>query len=291
MKILVLLIHLLQFGDSTEAPKFEEQVFRGVYIGTNLFIYNPAPDKGECIFAIKVNGKTVPFAVKSAIEVDLTGFQPNEALEIRVIHELGCQPKLLNPKALTSSLDFQFNYTAISETAFTWYTHGETKGSRYFVEVFRNNFWKVEKAIASRGQEEEQSYNAEIAHLPGKNKYRIKYLDNTTGKVHYSREMEYLSEKKVAWHSFPKITEIEFSEPLTYEIRDSKDQLITKGTADRVDCSQLVEGSYFVIYQNRTARFDKQNGKLQPPPANAAAMGKVREKNGDPQALITNNPK
>jgi hypothetical protein len=281
MKILLLLAHLVQGGDSVAkvALPLEEQVFRGVYSGSNLYVYNPGPENSQCITAIHVNGKPVETTAKSAIEIDLSGFRRDEVLEIRVLHHQGCQPKLLNPRALTSPHDFQFTYSALTETTFIWYTQGETTGSRYFLEVFRNNFWKVEKSLASRGSDEQpQTYSAEIGHLPGKNKYRIKYLDNTTGRFHYSRELEYTSEKTLARFAL-RNSQIEFSEPLAYEVLNSDHQSVLKGMGELVDCSQLPNGSYLVVFHGRSQRVDKLQGKLltPPPPTPAASANKAQE--------------
>ena len=80
-------------------------LLKGNYYGNNIYVQNPFSSSGIgfCIDKISVNGDISTAEVSSsAVEVDLSNFnlEENAEVEIRIYHQEGCLPKILNPHAL-----------------------------------------------------------------------------------------------------------------------------------------------------------------------------------------------
>jgi hypothetical protein len=164
---------------------------------------------------------------------------------------------------------------SLTDTSLAWQVQAGPSDGQYFVEAYRNNFWKVEQSITKIKGTPGQHYTVPVYHWPGLNKYRVKFLDNFTGKAYYSAEMVHYSDKSPASHFFGAGV-IEFTEPLAYEVRDQQHRLVAKGRGEVADCNQLADGQYLLLYHSRTVRFDKLQGRLQSPgvPIPAAAAKK-----------------
>ncbi len=275
MKFLFLLAYLWPQGDSTASAQLADLVFRGSYNGTNLFLYNPAQPEGHCIAAVYVNGEEVEVQARPSFEIDLSRFKRDEEVVVLVRHQPGCQPRLLNPRALSSPDQFELANMSLTDTSLAWQVQAGPSDGQYFVEAYRNNFWKVEQSITKIKGTPGQHYTVPVYHWPGLNKYRVKFLDNFTGKAYYSAEMVHYSDKSPASHFFGAGV-IEFTEPLAYEVRDQQHRLVAKGRGEVADCNQLADGQYLLLYHSRTVRFDKLQGRLQSPgvPIPAAAAKK-----------------
>ncbi len=77
----------------------------GHYNGNNLFVKNTHTSDGIgfCINEIIVNGNRTCDEVNSeTFEIDLkaTGVREGGAIKVEIIHEKGCEPKVLNPEVL-----------------------------------------------------------------------------------------------------------------------------------------------------------------------------------------------
>ncbi len=236
-----------------------EIIIAGVYRGTNLFVQNPHDGNNNyCISEVYVNNKKVEHQKATAFDIDLSSFKLNDVVNIRIIHGDYCTPKVMNMSAIKIREDFQFTSTEATETKLIWTTKGERKFGQYFLEIFKNNGWVVEKVMNCKAQVGNNIYEANTLHNSGTNKYRIKYLE-ISGKSSYSPEVVYISdEEKVSFYPKSVTENITFSKNVKYEVLDIYYNVVMRGSGVVLDCTGLKLGTYYLVFDNRTEKFLKK---------------------------------
>jgi hypothetical protein len=232
----------------------------GVYNGINLHVQNPHDGNNNyCISAIYLNNAQVKFANTTMITIDLSELKVGDKVELKILHKEKCTPKVLNPNALLPRGDFHFGKLKIDAESLQWEGRGESEHGQYFVEVFKNSAWVAEKIVPAQGAKGVSGYTQKVNHISGINKYRIKYLDTNSSKSYFSDELEFISDKDKVYF-FPKqvSTMIYFSKVVKYEVLDANKKSILKGSGSEIDCSSLVTGTYYVLYDNKTEPFYKK---------------------------------
>jgi hypothetical protein len=245
-------------------PALARQVFKGSYNGSNVFLYNPAQSSQNlaCVQSIFLNGKVVEFPAQATLEIDLSGLERDDTVEIVVNYLSNCSAlKLLNPKALDAAKGFRVHDLRADAHLITWQGLGECVGCRYFLESFQNNHWQVVNNLTCDQARPSVMRQLPVLHIPGLNRYRLRYFDTKTGRTYYSTEAEFNLEKLVAHHQL-YANLIGFSETVAYEILNEQHLVVAKGVSDEVDCSQLADGRYFVVYHNKIEQINKINGQL-----------------------------
>jgi hypothetical protein len=258
VKKITLLGFYLLFSSSLFA---EEIKINGVYNGINLHIQNPHDGNGNyCISTIYVNGIQTKIPSSTVITLDLgsMNFKIGDKIEIKIIHQDKCKPKIINPNALLIRGDFHFGKLKVDDEGLYWEGRGEGENGQYFIETFKNSSWQAEKAILAKGTRGINSYTLQVNHIAGLNKYRIKYVDSPE-KFYYSDEIEFISDKEKVYF-YPKnvSTTIYFSKVVKYEILDLNHKTILKGSGNEIDCTSLLSGTYYLLYDNRTEQFYKK---------------------------------
>ena len=238
-----------------------ELTLSGFYQGRNLFVQNPfAADKQNyCTSEVYVNDKKVMSNIRSsAYEIDLSEFQIDDAIRIRIAHKEGCTPKILNPQVLRSGATFQFITFSVSKDAIDWTTSGEQSSSMYFVEHFQNNNWLVVKTVYSKGTGKSGVYSVAPAHSLGENRYRIKAQDKD-GKVFYSREETYRAiQESVTFYPKSVRDKITLSREIPYEVLSVDGKLIKKGKGKEIALKEIKTGVYYLSIEQRKEKFFKK---------------------------------
>ena len=238
----------------------DELKVNGVYNGINLHVQNPHDGHNNyCITAVYLNNAQVKFANATMITIDLSNLKIGDKVELKILHKEKCTPKVLNPNALLPRGDFHFGKMKIDTESVQWEGRGENEQGQYFVETFKNSAWIAEKIIPAKGTNGVSSYNQKVNHVSGTNKYRIKYLDTNSSKSYFSDELEFIADKDKVYF-FPKSVSstIYFSKLVKYEVLDANKKSILKGSGTEIDCTSLVTGTYYVIYENKTESFYKK---------------------------------
>jgi hypothetical protein len=238
----------------------DELKVNGVYNGINLHVQNPHDGNNNyCISAIYLNNAQVKFANATMITIDLSNLKIGEKVELKILHREKCTPKILNPNALLPRGDFHFGKLKIDAEAIQWEGRGETEQGQYFLEAFKNSAWVAEKVMPAQGSKGVSTYLQKVSHISGINKYRIKYLDTNSNKSYFSDELEFTSDKDKVYF-FPKSVSnaIYFSKVVKYEVLDANKKSVLKGSGAEIDCSSLVTGTYYVLYENKTEPFYKK---------------------------------
>jgi len=232
----------------------------GTYQGENLYVQNPYDSKNNsfCISKVTVNDKEVPNIHSGAFEIELDQYKIGEYLNINIIHDDDCSPRVLNAEALRSKSTFELISIKIESNILKWTTKGESSQEPFIVEKFKNNKWVPVGKVTGKGPEGFNNYMHEILHHSGSNRYRIKQRD-VGGRYRFAGVTEYFSKKEpITFYPKRVDQELFFSEEAEYEIYDSFGSLVNKGVAKKVMLGDLEPGIYYINVDNETERFLKK---------------------------------
>ena len=238
----------------------KELIIDGTYQGENIYIQNPWNAKANafCIQEVYINDVPFKETNSSAFEISLESLEVGKYVKISIIHSKVCKPRVLNKEALRSKSTFEIVSIKSSENQIRFTTKNETNEEPFVVEQFKNNKWVTIDRFKGEGPEGFNNYIAEISHTSGLNKYRVKQRD-IGNKFRYSKVLEYKSNRApITFYPKRVSNDIYFSEKCNYEIFDSFGALQSKGVAEKVDCSKLEEGVYYLNIDNRTEKFLKK---------------------------------
>lgn len=235
----------------------------GTYQGKNIYVQNPFTGnlKDFCTNEVYVNGVVVLKNPKSsAYEIDLSHLDLKATVKIKIIHKDDCAPKILNPQVIQTKSKFAFSSFNIDEDGIHWSTKGEPSTGTFYVQQFVNNSWTTIKKLNGRGKPSD-SYNINSEHHSGANTYRVRYLEQD-GQTFYSKEVGFTS-SKIPVRFYPKrVTNFIYFEPKVptkFVIYDKYGNVVKKGTAEKVDCSDLTgHEHYTIVFDNQTKDFLKK---------------------------------
>lgn len=241
-------------------------VLDGNYQGKNLYVQNPFAGSGVgfCVFEVMVNGNVTTDEVNSsAFEIDLRNFQlqMGDKVEIKIKHKDDCKPKVLNPEVLKPKSTFETVNINVdcNATMLTFTTKGETGKLVYIVEQNRWNKWVKVGEVEGKGTSTQNSYSFKITTHSGKNKFRVKQIDYTN-QPRISPTTECVSNiGEITFSPTEKIkNEILFTGETMFEVYDQYGNIVKRGFSNKIDCSNLQRGKYYLNYDNKMAEFDKK---------------------------------
>lgn len=238
-------------------------ILQGHYQGKNIYVQNPFGSSGVgfCVTKVTVNGDvTTDEIASSAFEIDFSNFQlaVGDPVEVEIFHKLDCTPKVINPMVLESKSTFETaNINIASDEVLTWKTTGETGKLPYIVEQYRWNKWIKVGEVEGTGTPGEHEYKFKITPHSGENKFRVKQVDYT-GRPRMSPAVTYKSDVQPVSVTPKRVKkELLFSAKTLFEIHDSYGNIVKKGYADKVDCTNLKKGLYYVSFDNGNETFSK----------------------------------
>jgi hypothetical protein len=239
-------------------------ILEGNYQGKNLYVQNPFAGSGVgfCVYEVRVNGDVTTDEINSsAFEIDFTNFQfeIGQPVTVEIKHKDDCRPKVLNPEVLKPKSTFEVVSIKVEKDGtLTWTTKNETGKLPYIIEQFRWNKWIKVGEVEGVGTPGEHTYTFKTTPHSGENQFRVKQIDYT-GKPRYSKPVRYRSmEPEITFNPKKVSKEIIFSAPTMYEIYDSYGNIVKKGYGDKVDCSNLKKGIYYLNFDNKTDKFVKK---------------------------------
>ncbi len=240
----------------------------GSYQGKNLIVNNPtqADGFGYCINKVTVNGEILPATIQTSnFQIDFSLFQlkMQEQLFVVLEHNEGCKPKFINPEVLLPKSTFVCEkITAETNGFISWTTKNEKEAMDFTIEQFRWNKWLSVGEVRGKGGPAINNYNFQIIPHSGKNRIRVSQLDNTEVK-RTSPEATFISMLAHVKKSPAKVSEYIYfksnqkSTKTKFELHDAFGNLLKVGFAEKVDCSNLVNGVYFINFDNTTEKFIK----------------------------------
>lgn len=235
----------------------------GTYCGNNLVVLNPQTGDGYCVTEVLVNGKVTKDELRSnSFEIDfsLLELKVGDPVTVVIRHKDGCQPKIINPQALSAKTEFSFAAIKFDRTGkLTWSIKGDPGEDPFLVEQFRWNKWIQVAEVRPADSVRALNYQAEVNSHYGPNQFRVLKID-ATGNPLYSKVAKYNNLKApVVELISSKITDkISFSSETMYELFDQNGNFISGGIAKDVDATEMEKGKYFLNYDTKSVTVTKK---------------------------------
>ena len=240
----------------------------GQYQGDNLYIKNPkqVDGFGYCIIKVTVNGDVLPASIQSPnFEVDFSLFNLEVGADVFVVieHFEGCTPRFLNPEILLPESTFVLAEIQMRDnTILEWSTTNETSILDYDIEQFKWNHWVSVGQYRGKGSQTKNKYSFKVPLHSGVNKFRVTQTDNS-GEKRISEEVT--QESTIQEFSMTPTSvrnDIFFysggrKKKTRYEVFDAFGNLLKVGFSDHVDCRNIVNGIYYINYDNKNEKFLK----------------------------------
>jgi hypothetical protein len=248
----------------------QEKLFsiEGSFQGKNLFVNNPPQSDGfgYCVSKVLVNGDILPASIQTSnFEVDfsLFGLKSGDKVFVVLEHAEGCEPKFINPEVLLPKSTFTCNkISANANGLLQWQSTGENGSLDYLVEQFRWGRWVDVGQVKGVGTAQMNQYQFELSPHSGTNKVRVSQIDNTGNKR--SSETTTFNSTVPKVKKYPaKVTDYIYfqhngkSVKTKFEVYDAFGNLLKVGFNDKVDCRNLVNGVYFINFDNTSEKFIK----------------------------------
>ncbi len=238
----------------------EEFTFTGVYNGKNLFVQNPLSSnmKDYCTREVWVNdSKVLTNPRSSAFTINLSGLSPKSPVTVRIVHNNGCTPKIINPQVVRTQTDFRYISIHLDGSLLEWVTNGELASGKFFVERWENDKWKTIESVGAKGGEDSR-YRLEVDHLPAVNRYRIKYLQSD-GETFYSSVQTFEeSVDRITFAPTRVSDKIYLSRETDYVVSDPKGNELLKGHGKEIQLGHLTTGLYYLTIDDRREKFFKK---------------------------------
>lgn len=250
---------------TTLASTLQAKVLKvnGVYQGRNIYIQNPLISDGKyCAVSIYLNDeKIISEPKETSVEVDLSGLEVNEAVNIRIYHHSGCTPRVLNQYVIRPQSKFKFSGISIEGDQLKWETKGEKSGGEIHVQHHINGEWVDVISLNPKGSLSANNYIEKVSHLSGENRYRIRYTE-PGGLEFRSDVVKHVSNvEKVDFYPRRVKDYITFNpaKPVKYLIIDMEGNKVKQGNSKVIDCRDLEGNKYYtLLFDNQKERFLKK---------------------------------
>ena len=227
------------FAQDTESNDQEELIVDGKYTGGNLYVLNPSAGDGFSVQRVTLNGKEYPFTQNSnAFEISLADCTPNDYVIVQISYLKGTEPKVVNAECIV-------------------------KESEFSLPSFIYN--KKTKLLAWNPEEMDKTSPDDMiadTYLPvlltGMNLFRIKQVDAAKKELS-SPVVKLKSPNRKVYLVADKVKDfIEFTAVTHYELYDANGFFIKRGTAQKVNISDLKKGNYWINFDGKEAFITKK---------------------------------
>ena len=266
IKILLFLIASLKLSSFFSQESMLS--IEGTYLRKNLLVSNPpqADGFGFCVNKVTVNGEVLPATIQKAnfeIDFSLFNLKVGEQLFIVLSHNEGCIPKFINPEVLLPKSTFICEkISATNNGLISWTAKNEKEAMDFALEQFKWNKWVKVGEVRGNGGQGLNNYSFQIIAHSGKNRVRVTQIDNT-GIRRVSPETSFNSLSVIVKKTPSKVSDYLYFKAnqkavkSKFELFDAFGNLLKIGFSDLVDCRNLVNGVYFINFDNTTEKFIK----------------------------------
>lgn len=260
IKIYIRIFILLVLLPVSLLAQQEEFTLTGVYNGKNLYVQNPLSSnmKDYCTIEVWVNGSKVMTSPRaSAYTVNLSSLSQKSPVSIRIVHNSGCTPKIINPQVIRTKTNFRYLAIHLDKDQLEWVTSGELANGKFFIEKWEGDKWKTLETMEAKGQEGSR-YRLAVDHQPAMNRYRIKYLQSD-GESFYSSVQTFEEPvEKITFAPTRVSDRIFLSRETEYVVTDPKGNELVKGHGKEIKLGHLTTGLYYLTIENRKEKFFKK---------------------------------
>ncbi|MGK7389045.1 MAG: hypothetical protein ACNS60_01785 [Candidatus Cyclobacteriaceae bacterium M2_1C_046] len=251
---IVVLIFLFQ-----EKAVGAELVITGVYQGKDLYVQNPysSANKKFCTEAVYINDQRIITEPNSSgYRINLSKFQLNERLEIKIVHREGCTPKILNPDVIQPKGAFEFITINAGRTSISWIVKDEMPGGEFYVQrKLTDGEWEDIEQVPGKGGIVSGNYQLPVSHMSGVNFYRIRF-EGPADEPKYSTIANYdFKEEPVTFFPSDPTIKITLSREAEYLVTDKEGNKYLEGKNDFINVKDLPSGEYILHIQNRKEPF------------------------------------
>lgn len=241
---------------------------QGKYQGGNLLVSNPPQSDGfgYCITKVTVNGDILPATIQSSVfEVNFKLFNLKIGEEIFIIldHAAGCIPTFMNPEVLLPKSTFICEKISCTNSGMlTWTTVNENGVLDFIIEQYRWGKWVEMGYVKGNGGAKQNSYTFQTTLHSGKNTLRISQRDNSK-KLKSSKTVSVESKLTKVIKTPSRVRDIIYFKSngllvkTKFEVFDAYGNLLKQGYGQEVNCSNLLNGIYYLNFDNQTEKFYK----------------------------------
>lgn len=238
----------------------------GYYQGKNVIVSNPplSDGYGYCVYKVTVNGDILPATIQMAnFEIDFALFRLKKGDKVFIVleHAENCAPRFMNPQVLLPKSTFECtSITCDNQGILKWSTKNEDGVLDFKVEQYRWDRWVEVGLVKGAGTKENHSYTFQITPHSGKNTIRVSQTDNT-GETRSSKQVSFNSSLPKVKKTPARVSDYIYfkangkSVKTKFEIYDAYGNLLKTGFSDSIDCRNLVNGVYFINYDNTSEKF------------------------------------
>lgn len=256
------------FAVSQYVAQDKQFSIEGSYQGRNLFVRNPPQSDGfgYCVSKVLVNGEILPASIQNSnFEIDFSLFEIKKGEKVFVVlsHAEGCEPEFINAEVLLPKSTFEcITISAESSGLVNWQTKNENGSLDFIIEQFRWGRWVEAGQVKGNGTNQLNKYTFQLSPHSGLNKVRVSQID-ITGEKRSSKEASFQSEVAKVKMAPAKVTSYLYFKAngkavkTKFEVYDAFGNLLKLGFNDKVDCQNLVNGVYFVNFDNSTEKIIK----------------------------------
>ena len=143
-----------------------------------------------------------------------------------------------------------------------WETENEKGILDYDIEQFKWNNWESVGQVRGKGLEKSNIYSFKVSPHSGENKFRVTQTDNS-GEKRISQEIIQESDIEKYTMSPSRVRDYIFFysagelKKTRFEVFDAFGNLLKVGLSNNVDCRNIVNGIYYMNYDNKTEKFLK----------------------------------
>ncbi|GAB3334160.1 hypothetical protein GCM10027429_15070 [Marivirga atlantica] len=258
-RVILLYIFIIQAFGSYELMA-EDTYIRGFYHGQNVFIRNSFLEANQkfCIQQIYVNGElSISEPDVSAVEIDLSAFNLEDRIVLRIIHQDGCKPELINPEVIQNDISFSWINIYVNEEEILWITSKESSEGFYVIEKEIGNIWEPIDTAKTKGNIFINQHSVALDHIPGNNNYRVVYYP-PKGDPSVSSPFKYFSDKREISHAIDTDKwSIEFTEEVSFQLLNANSRVIKRGKGVSYNIRRLPKGTYILKYEGKEYTFEK----------------------------------
>lgn len=247
------------FAQDTESTDQEELIVDGKYTGGNLYVLNPSAGDGFSVQHVTLNGKEYPFTHNSnAFEISLADCTPNDYVIIQISYLKGTEPKVVNAECIVKESEFSlpsFIYNKKTKLL-AWNPEEMDKTCSYRLEQLLYGKWITVKDLGTPDDMIADTYLPVL--LTGMNLFRIKQVDASKKELS-SPVVKLKSPNRKVYLVADKVKDfIEFTAVTHYELYDANGFFIKRGTAQKVNISDLKKGNYWINFDGKEAFITKK---------------------------------
>ena len=261
-----ILLCSLFFMSTTLLSQTKFLSLEGYFQGKNLIVSNPplSDGYGYCVYKVTVNGDILPATIQSSnFEIDFSLFRLKKGDKVFIVleHAENCLPRFMNPQVLLPKSTFEcISIASDDKGLLKWSTKGEDGVLDFEIEQFRWNRWVEVGIVKGIGVKEVHNYTFQLTPHFGKNTVRVSQVDNT-GEKRSSKKLYFTSKVPKVKKTPSRVSDFIYFKAngqnvkTKYEIYDAFGNLLKTGFSDSIDCRNLVNGVYFINYDNTSEKF------------------------------------